>query len=263
MWSAVSFWMPLIPRRVGSISRARPICFGAIRLPHTAFRQNVTDVTTDIVFFNGITAKTSAAGIGVYNGDGPLWTISNTEGFAPGRHQQLLSPESRPDHRQNGVFDAAGMRKELFCITSTPVEFGPEIVKRLEALRQTASCRVRKPALNTEVRVRNADFIRSPYFSGAEEAARCAWSRRARKIAFKVASAFGESDYDILPVKNDTARLRLACVIQIRDTLRGLLNEEKRWRREPDDFVTHPASTVSMTLSSKSTATSIPRPIVV
>ena len=32
---------------------------------------------------------------------------------------------------------------------------------------------------------------------------------QSRKIVFKTAAAFGESDYDIFPVKNETARLRL------------------------------------------------------
>ena len=50
---------------------------------------------------------------------------------------------------------------------------------------------------------------------------------QSRKIVFKTAAAFGESDYDIFPGKNDTARLRLVSMIQIRDTLRELLNEEK------------------------------------
>ena len=50
---------------------------------------------------------------------------------------------------------------------------------------------------------------------------------QSRKIVFKTAVAFGESDYDIFPVKNETARLRLVSMIQIRDTLRELLNTEK------------------------------------
>lgn len=55
----------------------------------------------------------------------------------------------------------------------------------------------------------------------------CASSRRSRKIVFKTAAAFGESDYDILPVKNEGVRQRLTSIIQVRDTLRELLNEEK------------------------------------
>lgn len=47
------------------------------------------------------------------------------------------------------------------------------------------------------------------------------------KIVFKTAAAFGENDYDIFPVKNETARLRLVSMIQIRDTLRELINTEK------------------------------------
>ena len=80
--------------------------------------------------------------------------------------------------------------------------------------------------LNTEVRVRNADFIRGSYFQSLKTDALCV-EPQSRKIVFKTAAAFGESDYDIFPVKNETARLRLVSMIQIRDSLRELLNEEK------------------------------------
>ena len=92
--------------------------------------------------------------------------------------------------------------------------------------RRTVSFPQEENPLNTEVRVRNADFIRSPYFQSLKADA-LSVEPQSRKIVFKTVAAFGESDYDIFPVKNETARLRLVSMIQIRDTLRELLNEEK------------------------------------
>ncbi|MFG6375808.1 MAG: DEAD/DEAH box helicase family protein [Desulfovibrio sp.] len=198
---------------------------GAIRLPHTAFRQNaLTDVTTDIVFFQRHNGENKRSRDWVTTGTAFVDDLEHGGSRQAVINNYFLQNPGQIIGRM--VFDSGRYEKELFCITSTPVEFGPEIVKRLEALPANCFVPREESPLNTEVRVRNADFIRSPYFQALKNGALCV-EPQSRKIAFKVASAFGESDYDILPVKNDTARLRLAGMIQIRDTLRELLNEEK------------------------------------
>ena len=60
--------------------------------------------------------------------------------------------------------------------------------------------------LNTEVRVRNADFIRSPYFQSLKTDALCV-EPQSRKIVFKTAAVFGESEMCIRD------RLRTALLI--------------------------------------------------
>ncbi len=198
---------------------------GAIRLPFTAFRQNaLTDVTADIVFFQRHNGENKRSRDWVTTGSDVVDDLKHGGSRQAVINNYFLQNPGQIIGRM--VFDSGRYEKELFCITSTPVEFGPEIVKRLEALPANCFVPREESPLNTEVRVRNADFIRSPYFQALKNGALCV-EPQSHKIAFKVASAFGESDYDILPVKNDTARLRLAGMIQIRDTLRELLNEEK------------------------------------
>ena len=121
-----------------------------------------------------------------------------------------------------GMFEGA-----LNCLPDPAhTDLGQEIAARLDVLPADCFVPREENPLNTEVRVRNADFIRSPYFQSLKADALCV-EPQSRKIVFKTAAAFGESDYDIFPVKNETARLRLVSMIQIRDTLRELLNTEK------------------------------------
>lgn len=198
---------------------------GAIRLPETAFRQNaLTDVTTDIVFFQRHDGE---------NKRSRDWVTTGTDFVDDLKHGGSRQAVINSYFLQNPdqiigrmVFDSGLYEGTLSCVTDTPLELGPEIAKRLDVLPADCFVPREESPLNTEVRVRNADFIRSPYFQGLKTGALCV-EPQSRKIAFKVASAFGESDYDLLPVKNETARLRLAGMIQIRDTLRELLNEEK------------------------------------
>ena len=180
---------------------------GAIRLPFTAFRQNaLTDVTADIVFFqrhNGENKRsrdwvTTASDVvdDLKHGGSRQAVINNYFLRNPG---QIIG---------RMVFDGGMYEGALSCVSGTPPgELGPEIVKRLEALPANCFVPREESPLNTEVRVRNADFLRSPYFQALKNGALCV-EPQSRKIAFKVASAFGESDYDLLPAKNETARLR-------------------------------------------------------
>lgn len=198
---------------------------GAIRLPETAFRQNaLTDVTTDIVFFQRHDGENKRSRDWVTTGSDVVDDLKHG-----GSRQAVINNYflQNPGQIIGRMVFAGGMYEDaISCVTDTPVELGPEIAKRLDALPTDCFVPREESPLNTEVRVRNADFIRSPYFQALKNGALCV-EPQSRKIAFKVASAFGENDYDLLPVKNETARLRLAGMIQIRDTLRELLNEEK------------------------------------
>ena len=198
---------------------------GAIRLPFTAFRQNaLTDVTTDIVFFQRHDGENKRSRDWVTTGSDLVDDLKNGGSRQAVINNYFLQNPDQIIGRM--VFDSGLYEGTLSCVTDTPLELGPEIAKRLETLPTDCFVPREESPLNTEVRVRNADFIRSPYFQALKTGALCV-EPQSRKIAFKVASAFGESDYDLLPVKNETARLRLVGMIQIRDTLRELLNEEK------------------------------------
>ena len=199
---------------------------GAVRLPETAFRQNaLTDVTTDIVFFQKNSGEklhsrdwVNTASIEVddlKNGGRRPATVNS---YFVGNPRQIIGTLAY----SGGMFEGA-----LNCLPDPAhTDLGQEIAARLDVLPADCFVPQEENPLNTEVRVRNSDFIRSPYFQSLKADALCV-EPQSRKIVFKTAAAFGESDYDIFPVKNETARLRLVSMIQIRDTLRELLNEEK------------------------------------
>lgn len=199
---------------------------GAVRLPETAFRQNaLTDVTTDIVFFQRHDGENKRSRDWVNTASIEVDDLKNG-----GRRPATVNSYFVENPRQiigtlafsGGMFEGA-----LNCLPDPAhTDLGQEIAARLDVLPADCFVPQKKNPLNTEVRVRNADFIRSPYFQSLKADALCV-EPQSRKIVFKTAAAFGESDYDIFPVKNETARLRLVSMIQIRDTLRELLNTEK------------------------------------
>lgn len=199
---------------------------GAVRLPETAFRQNaLTDVTTDIVFFQKNSGEKLHSRDWVNTASIEVDDLKNG-----GRRPATVNSYFVENPRQiigtlaysGGMFEGA-----LNCLPDPAhTDLGQEIAARLDVLPADCFVPQEENPLNTEVRVRNADFIRSPYFQSLKTDALCV-EPQSRKIVFKTAAAFGESDYDIFPVKNETARLRLVSMIQIRDTLRELLNTEK------------------------------------
>lgn len=199
---------------------------GAVRLPETAFRQNaLTDVTTDIVFFQKNSGEKLHSRDWVNTASIEVDDLKNG-----GRRPATVNSYFVENPRQiigtlaysGGMFEGA-----LNCLPDPAhTDLGQEIAARLDVLPADCFVPQEENPLNTEVRVRNSDFIRSPYFQSLKADALCV-EPQSRKIVFKTAAAFGESDYDIFPVKNETARLRLVSMIQIRDTLRELLNEEK------------------------------------
>lgn len=199
---------------------------GAVRLPETAFRQNaLTDVTTDIVFFQRHDGENKRSRDWVNTASIEIDDLKNG-----GRRPATVNSYFVENPRQiigtlaysGGMFEGA-----LNCLPDPAhTDLGQEIAARLDVLPADCFVPQEENPLNTKVRVRNADFIRSPYFQSLKTDALCV-EPQSRKIVFKTAAAFGESDYDIFPVKNETARLRLVSMIQIRDTLRELLNTEK------------------------------------
>ena len=200
---------------------------GAVRLPENAFRQNaLTDVTTDVVFFQ------KNSGEKLYSRD---WvntaSIEVDDLKNGGRRQATVNSYFVENPRQvigTLVFSGGMFEGALNCLPDPAhADLGQEISARLDVLPAGCFVPQAENPLNAEVRTRNADFIRSPYFQRTLKMGALCVEPQSRKIVFKTAAAFGESDYDIFPVKNETARLRLVSMIQIRDTLRELLNEEK------------------------------------
>lgn len=199
---------------------------GAIRLPENAFRQNaLTDVTTDIVFFQKNTGEKQS------NKDWLEITDIDVDDLKRGGSKLASINEYFVQYPEqiigNMAFSEGMYESSLNCVPDPAhTDLGQEIAKRLDVLPENIFVPREENPLNTTVRVRDADFIRSDYFQSLKMNALCV-EPRTGKIVFKTAGEFGASDYDIQPVKNDVARLRLTAMIHIRDTLRELLNAEK------------------------------------
>ena len=199
---------------------------GAIRLPETAFRQNaLADVTTDIVFFQ------KNSGEKLYSRDWVNTTSIEVDDLKNGgRRPVTVNSYFATNPRQiigtlafsGGMFEGA-----LNCLPDPAhADLGRAIGERLDVLPEGRFIPQAENPLKPEVRARDGKFIRSPYFQGLKQDALCV-EPQTGKIVFKTVSAFGESDYDVLQVNTETARLRLTGMIRIRDTLRELLNAEK------------------------------------
>ncbi len=199
---------------------------GAIRLPETAFRRNaLTDVTTDIVFFQKNSGEKKFSQDWVQTDKMLVEDLKNGgQRFADVNSYFVQNPDQLVGELafSGGMYaDALNCRMDL-----VNHDLGQEIAKRLNVLPENIFVPREENPLNTTVRVRDADFIRSDYFQSLKMNALCV-EPRTGKIVFKTAGEFGTSDYDIQPVKNDAARLRLTAMIHIRDILRELLNAEK------------------------------------
>lgn len=199
---------------------------GAVRLPETAFRQNaLTDVTTDIVFFRKNSGEQKRSKDWVSTAS-IIAEDHKNGGTRPATVNTYFA--ANPDQVIGKMAYSGGMfRDALNCVTETPLlDLGQEISKRLKALPPDQFV-PRAEAVESVVAVeRNQEFISSAYFQSLKTGALCL-EPESRKIVFKTSGSFGDGGYDFLPVKNETARQRLAAMIQTRDTLRELINAEK------------------------------------
>lgn len=198
---------------------------GAVRLPETAFRQNaLTDVTTDILFFR--------------KHDGPRirstdWvqtaTIDAEDQKNGGTRPAVINryfAELPGQIIGNMVYSGGMFQDALNCVAPSPIDLGQEIEKRLQCLPPMQYVPREETPEDIASEKLNENFIASDYFQSLKMGAFCV-EPQSRKIVFKVAGGFGDAVYEALPVKTDTARQRLASMIQIRDSLRDLLNLEK------------------------------------
>ncbi|MDR2821021.1 MAG: DEAD/DEAH box helicase family protein [Desulfovibrio sp.] len=197
---------------------------GAVRLPETAFRQNaLTDVTTDIVFFQKNSGEKRKSQDWVHTTE-----IEFDDLKEGGRKSAVINNffAQRPDQIIGKMVFSGGMYQDaLNCVADASLDLGQEIEKRLGLLPEVyvpqAEARVDAPAAG-----RDEEFISSSYFQSLKTDAFCV-EPQSRKIIFKCFDGVGQATYDFVPVKNDMARQRLASMIQIRDSLRELLNAEK------------------------------------
>ena len=199
---------------------------GAIRLPETAFRQNaLTDVTTDIVFFQKNT------GPKLYSQD---WIKTDSREFEDRQNGGIKFGNINSYFIQHPeqiigklVFDHGMYAGNLTCVPDPDKpDLGNEIAQRLAALPENSFVPRQTQIEKTVQSERNAKFLESDYFKSLKNGA-LAVEPNTGKIVFKIASNFGNGDYDYLTVKNETAISRISGMVGLRDTLRELLNTEK------------------------------------
>lgn len=199
---------------------------GAVRLPETAFRQNaLTDVTTDIVFFQKHNGENKRSLEWLHTSSMEVDDLKHG-----GRRTAVVNSyfASRPEQIIGRMAYSGGMFEDsLNCVSdASQTNLGEEIARRLDALPAVQF----SPLPSAEVREAesglNHDFLTSDYFQSLKMGALCV-EPQSRKIVFKTSGEFGDGGYEPVTVKNETARLRLSSMIQLRDTLRELLNEEK------------------------------------
>ncbi|MDR2744703.1 MAG: DEAD/DEAH box helicase family protein [Desulfovibrio sp.] len=196
---------------------------GAVRLPDTAFKENaLTEVTADIVFFQKNTGEKIKSKDWVHTG-----VIEVDDLKQGGRREATINKFFiyRPDQIIGKMVYSGGMyRDALNCVADASIALNREIEKRLDLLPAVYIPQVQ--TRENDLEECNEDFIASDYFQSLKTGAFCV-EPQSRKIVFKTVGPYGDGSYVFQPVKNDTARRRLASMIRIRDTLRDLLNSEK------------------------------------
>ena len=204
---------------------------GAVRLPETAFKQNaLTEVTTDIVFFRKNNGEKPGSQEWVHTGEMEVEDLKEGGARTVAVNSYYLE---RPEQIIGKMVLSGGMyRDSLNCVADPSLDLGAEIEKRLGVLPQVYVPREEAEEKHIGAKL-NEEFIASSYFQSLKLGAYCV-EPQSRKIVFKCAGDFGGSVYGFVPVKNDTARQRITAMIQVRDTLRELINAEKADAEEGD-----------------------------
>lgn len=199
---------------------------GAIRLPETAFRQNaLTDVTTDILFFQ------KNSGEKARNRDWIQTVQIEAEDLKEGGNKPATINKYYAEHPGQIIgrmtYSGGMFRDALNCVADPALDLAKEISRRLDVLPSDQYIpRLDSQTDELDTFVRDEALLSSDYFHSLKMGAYCV-EPQTGKIVFKTAGGYGAPSYALLPVKNDTARLRITAVIRIRDTLRDLLTTEK------------------------------------
>ncbi len=201
---------------------------GAIRLPNTAFKQNaLTEVTTDIVFFQKNTGEKLRSQDWVHTAEIACPDIKNGGERTAHINKYLVE---RPDCIIGTMaFDGSMYRDSISCLVADEAKEGFDLGKEISQRLTILPANTYVPRENKEEELqekRNEEYIASEYFQSLKMGALCV-EPNSHKIIFKTAGDFGQNSYDYVTVKNDAARQRITSMIQIRDTLRSLLNLEK------------------------------------
>ena len=198
---------------------------GAIRLPNTAFKENaLTDVTSDIVFFQKTDGPkdrhwVETAAARVWNEKEECWEEQPVNSYFLAHPEQMIG-----ELRITG----GAFTKAIGCVARDDIDLSEEIRQRLAVLPENVftPCQKAEAASLSEETPQNRDFLDSAYFRSLKLDALCV-DPLDGKIVRKTMGVMGAPACEAVALKRDSERARLAGIIGIRDTLRGLLNAEK------------------------------------
>ncbi len=207
---------------------------GAVRLPHTAFKENaLTDVTTDIVFLQKKTALEKEQGI--------------TRGYDMTRVEQQYvfdqqSQANMPayynkyfiDHPEQILgkmeYTSGQFGEELKCVPPEKQILDMSIINALQALPRNV---FDKTIVNKENKIqasssteKEQNFIRSEYFQSLKPNSYVIVPGQ-QKVYEKEKDDFLQDTLKPVETKSVSAFNRINGMIEIRDTLRTLINLEK------------------------------------
>lgn len=215
---------------------------GAIRLPSSTFWENArTRVNTDIVFFKKHNGNPQ------YDQDWLKLTSKKFQ-FQSGKEEEhpinnyFIKNEGQIAGNLALAFSNYGAIINCEEIKNTDIQ--TEIEKRIEILPEN----IFQPKINAKIRPdrKNHDFIQSEYFRNLPDES-FALEPFSHNIVIKNKNFWGSvtkdnigqkirsfDDYIPYEVKNKITRARIISMIQIRDTLRKLINEEKKIDGNPE-----------------------------
>ncbi len=201
---------------------------GAIRLPSNAFSENaLTDVTTDIVFFQKKTQLEKEQGI--IKGNTSWEKLSEvsfydqqTDDYKFGTINRYFAdyPEQILGEMQ---FVRGQFADELKCIAFKDGDLKNQISQAIKALPQNIFSFTESEHIEI-VDNKAQDFIQSEYFKNLKMDSLCKYNS---KIYSKKKDEYGEEILFEEKTRNIKEYQRISSMIDLRDTLRSLINLEK------------------------------------
>lgn len=203
---------------------------GAIRLPNNVFKENaLTEVTTDIVFFQKKTEHEKQNNIikgydwinldkkSIYNKKLGNYEQGYLNEFFCNNANQILGKLEYGHGKFDTDLDCISQTEDISKSLADALTVLPKNVYQLlhteSAIKQQGS-----PAKNR--------ILSTEYYQNLKEHSLFEDVGK-KEILIKSKNHFKEDDFNVLPLKTATAFQRIKGMIQIRDTLRSLINMEK------------------------------------
>lgn len=198
---------------------------GAIRLPDITFKESaLIRVTADIVFFQKTEGPkdqqwVKTAPTSIWNEKRKNWEEQQINSYFLEHPEQMIGKL----HITDGAFTGT-----INCIADDGINLTEEIRQRLNVLPENIFTPSQEPTiiLPEAENPQHQKFLEFAYFRSLKPESLCV-NPHDGQIMRKTVNGMGDATCEIVPIKRDSERARLAGMIDIRDALRNLLNAEK------------------------------------